>query len=122
MPPVKTIKFERGQTHVETLFAVDDDGQPIDLTGAQLMFSMRPIPGSPIVLLAKTNTTGMAVDADQAVNKGKYTITFAHADTVGITTPPATYSFDVWAIIGSSYTPLTAPSQVVIGQIVTALP
>lgn len=84
----KRISMRRGQTYSFTEIVRDDDGQPVDLTGASVHFAMRANVKSPqVVQLTSESPTpdgwraGVVIHEQTGSDVGRYTVTLIPADT-----------------------------------------
>lgn len=98
------IRFVRGETCRVRLTVRDQDGQPVDLTGAALYVTVRPvvagrsISASPAVI-ELASPADITIAAQAGGTLGQATATFAAAATA--TRAPGAYVWDAWVVLGS---------------------
>jgi hypothetical protein len=94
------IVMVRAETRVDTWTCYDDAGDPVDITGFDFWFTVRRCPFADAVL-QKTLIGGVSAGItllNQTTNKGQFTVTINHADTLETTFPwGCGFEFDVFA-------------------------
>jgi hypothetical protein len=110
---MKTLETVRGDTAIFAITVLDKEGEPYDLTGADIWFSVKH-------LLRKRLGDGIEIDSP---TDGTATITLQPTDTVAAPNHKASYPFDVQIQLadGTVKTPLLG-RFVVIPDVTTETP
>ena len=93
-PDPNRISIPRGAAFDVALLVRDADGEPLDLTGHKLYFTVRHSEVEPVVVSKTTDDPLQVETADQETNPGEATIHVVSSDTSGLT--PGSYLYDVW--------------------------
>lgn len=91
-------------------------GQPIDLTGATAVSSIRTdSKATPIITLDNGSNGGMALLAQTGATKGQFTWTLQPTQTKSL--PVGTYVWDVWVVLSTGEKlPIVWPSDMTLVQ------
>ena len=72
------MQLARGETKTFTFTCTDDDGEPIDLTDAEVAFTVRDLAGDPVLALTHN-------DAEVEIGEaGVFTVSITHAVSKGL--------------------------------------
>lgn len=109
-PTQTTVEVPRGSNKVIALVVVDQDGNPVDLTGSTVTLTVRTALGT-AVALSKTATFSDPVTGRAEVN-------LVPADTVDLTA--GSYTYDVWVVFptlpSATKYQIVPPSAFVVAQ------
>jgi hypothetical protein len=119
--PENYVSIYRGSSKTLELTVYGDDGQPIDLTGARIVFSVKADASDRNTLIQKDS----AASAEQAEvytpRSGIARVYLNPTDTTSL--DPSEYVFDVWAVLSSGKRyPVIRPSVFEVLEAVTVLP
>lgn len=97
------LRLIRGDTRNPLTIAVTDpvSGDPVDIFGSELRFTIRPSPSRPETVVAKTSADGGITILDTGANdenRGKAQVNFADDDWVGYAYNTAKFSWDLQEI------------------------
>ena len=116
----------RGETLRLRLTVRDQDGQPVDLTGATLYATVRAVVGGhslsylpPVIELS--TASGIAVSTQAGDTLGQAVVTFSSTQTGA--RAPGNYAWDAWVVLPSGDRhAVVAPSRFTVLERGTAIP
>lgn len=97
LPLSLDLQVVKGSTKVFNLIALDDDGNPVDLTGANVIFSARRAIADESEVVHKTTFNTQITFPTQTGNAlGTFEVKFSRLfdDTTHVN--PGTYFYDIW--------------------------
>lgn len=119
LAPKNAVSIYRGSSKTLELTVTDSSGNPVDLTGAEIVFTVKCVEKDENPLLQKKSTDPLQIDIFYAIG-GKARILLSPQDTARLS--PATYRFDVWVTLstGKRYV-VIPPSDFIVERAVTEM-
>lgn len=114
------IEIIRGSTKTYELEVVDDHEEPVNLTGARVVFTVKCSLSDPAPLIQKDSAVGVAEVDITEPRLGKAEIKMVPSDTRSL--DPGEYIFDVWVVLSSgARNPVVGPATFTVKAGVTVL-
>lgn len=118
--PANTMTVRRGSSKTYELTVTDEKDQPVDLTGARLIFSVKAALTDQTTLIQKTSSEPTQIEILDPPRLGKARIYLRPVDT-GI--DPYQYTFDLWVVLASGKRyPVIEPSTFEVKPSVSNIP
>ena len=99
----------------------NDEERPVDLTNAQVYFTVRETASAPEVLIAKDSSNALEIEIVSPAEDGLALIHLIPEDTKHM--DAGTYVFDIWVVLSSGkQVPVVEVSEFIVREPVTKLP
>jgi hypothetical protein len=115
------ISIVRGETLVRTVTVTDEDGEPIDITGAAVEFQVKAEPGDAFpTLIAKAVGSGIVISAQAGASLGQAVVTIPATETAALAR--GIYYYDVVAELGGVRRFVVDPERLIVQDPVNSYP